>query len=582
MLKTSLPITFIKLAFCLTVVLGFGASERAAFAQGGRSAKPAQSPKRALPPSTILFENIIERSGIKFVLNNSRTPEKHQIETMMGGVAVFDYDNDGFLDIYFANGASLPEMDKSSPGFYNRLYKNTGGESFTDVTEQAGMKGVGYAMGIAAGDYDNDGFVDLYVAGVNRNQLFHNNGDGTFTDATVKANLTGLHPTHGKTYAVTAGWFDYNNDGRLDLLLINYLKWSLATAPACSVKGIRAYCSPNSFEGLPNMLFRNNGDGTFTDVSDLSGIGKHIGKGMGVAFADYNQDGWIDFFVANDTYRNFLFRNNGDGTFTEAGILSGVAFNENGKSVAGMGVDFRDTDNDGRPDIFETAMYGDTFPFYRNAGGQFDDATSAARIGVATSRLTAWGNGIFDFDNDGFKDLFTANGSILDNSEEIDNLPYKLSNSVLRNSGDGTFADVSLQAGKSFTQPAAHRGAAFGDLNNDGRIDIVTTSLNSKPEIFINRSTGNNHWLLLKLVGTKSNGDGLGAQVQVTTSTGTQHNHATTSVGYSSSSDRRVHFGLGASPLVDKIEITWPSRIKQTLTKVKADQVLMVTEQREK
>ncbi|MBA3440633.1 MAG: CRTAC1 family protein [Pyrinomonadaceae bacterium] len=544
----------------------------------------ASSTERSIaqPGSIMAFENIIERSGINFVLNNSHTPEKHQIETMMGGVAVFDYNNDNYLDIYFANGARLPEMDKSAPVFYNRLYKNNGNNTFIDVTEKAGVRGAGYAMGIAAADYDNDGHVDLYVAGVNHNQLFRNNGDGTFNDVTEKANLLGHHAKFGKTYAVTAGWFDYDNDGRLDLLLINYLKWSLATAPPCSVKGIRAYCSPNSFEGLPNMLFRNNGDGTFTDVSEASGIGKHTGKGMGVAFADYDGDGFTDFFVANDTYRNFLFRNKGDGTFIEVGILSGVAFNENGKSVAGMGVDFRDMDNDGKPDIFETAMYGDTFPLFRNLGNQFDDATSAARIAVATSRLTAWGNGIFDFDNDGFKDLFTANGAILDNAQEIDNLPYKLPNTILRNSGDGTFADMSAQAGQGFTVPAAHRGAAFGDLNNDGRVDIVTTNLNSKPEILINRSASNNHWLLIKLVGTKSNRDGLGTRVKVTTPIGTQYNHATTSVGDSSSSDKRIHFGRKAAASVARIEVTWPSGIKQMLTNVKANQILTLHEQEAK
>lgn len=583
-LTGKLASTFFVSNLAVVLSLGLGASDGGVFADSSQQVKATQAARRAptRSGSTIAFENIIERSGINFILNNSHTPEKHQIETMMGGVAVFDYNNDDHLDIYFANGARLPEMNKSDPGFYNRLYKNNGDNTFTDVTEKAGVRGNAYAMGIAAGDYDNDAYVDLYVAGVNHNQLFRNNGDGTFADVTEKAGLLGHHPKFGKTYAVTAGWFDYDNDGRLDLLLVNYLKWSLATAPPCSVKGIRAYCSPNSFEGLPNMLFHNNGDGTFTDVSEASGIGRHTGKGMGAAFADYDADGFTDFFVANDTYRNFLFRNNGNGTFAEVGILSGVAFNENGKSVAGMGVDFRDADNDGRPDIFETAMYGDTFPFFRNSGNRFDDATSAARIASATSRLTAWGNGIFDFDNDGFKDLFTANGAILDNAQEIDNLPYKLPNTVLRNSGDGTFADASARAGQSFTVPAAHRGAAFGDLNNDGRMDIVTTNLNSKPEIFINRAAGGSHWLLIKLIGTKSNRDGLGARVQVTTPMGTQSNHATTAVGYSSSSDKRVHFGLGAAASIDQIKIIWPSRVRQTLTRVKADQVLTVREREDK
>ncbi|MDQ3255644.1 MAG: CRTAC1 family protein [Acidobacteriota bacterium] len=534
--------------------------------------------KLAQPPSSILFENIIERSGIAFVLNNSVTSEKHQIETMTGGVAAFDYNNDRLLDIYFVNGARLPQMDKTDPAFHNRLYRNDGNGSFTDVTERAGVKGNAYAMGVAVGDYDNDGHSDLYVVGINRNQLFRNNGDGTFTDVAAPAGLLGVHPKYGKTYAVSAGWFDYNNDGFLDLLLINYLNWSLATAPPCTVKGVRAYCSPNSFAGLPNMLFRNNGDGTFSDISEASQIGKHIGKGMGVAFADYDGDGFTDVFVANDTFRNFLFRNNGDGTFAEVGILSGVAFNESGRSVAGMGVDFRDTDNDGRPDIFETAMVGDTFPLFRNIGEQFEDATNAARLTTTTIRLTAWGNGIFDFDNDGLKDLFTANGAILDNSQEIDNLPYKLANTVWRNAGDGTFTDVSAQAGKGFMIPAAHRGAAFGDFNNDGRIDIVTNNLNAKPELFLNRSAAPNNWLLINLIGAKSNRDGISARIKVTTARGTQHNHATTSVGYGSASDRRVHFGLGSARAADRVEIIWPSGTKRTLVNVKVNQFLTVRE----
>lgn len=528
---------------------------------------------------TISFENIVERSGVNFVLDNSRTPEKHQIETMMGGVAVLDYDNDGWLDLFFANGAHLPDFDKSEPRFYNRLYRNLGNGTFADVTERAGLRGSGYAMGVAVGDYDNDGFVDLYVTGVNRNQLFHNNGDGTFTDVTVKAGVAGIHPQYGKTYAVSAGWFDYDNDGWLDLFVVNYLNWSIANAPPCAVKGVRAYCSPNSFEGQPNMLYRNQGDGTFVDVSERSQIGRQVGKGMGVAFADYNGDGLMDVFVANDTFRNFLFRNEGQGKFTEVGILAGVAFNENGRSIAGMGADFRDVDNDGRPDLFVTAMIGDTFPLFRGlGGGQFADVTTSAGLALPTINLTAWGNGIFDFDNDGLKDLFAATGAILDNAMEIDRLPYELPNLLLRNQGRCTFADVSRQAGKSFSQPRAHRGAAFGDFTGDGRIDIVTTNLNASPELLVNRTQNANHWLMVKLTGTRSNRDGLGAQLKLTTARGVQYNQATTSVGYSSSSDRRIHFGLGPERLVEKLEITWPSGTRQTLTQLKADQVVSVRE----
>ena len=531
------------------------------------------------PDAKIRFENIVVPSGISFVLDNGATPEKHQIETMIAGVAVFDYNNDGLLDIYFVNGAAIPGLDKSNPRYYNRLYRNNGGGKFTDVTDSAGLRGAGFGMGVAVGDYDNDGYEDVFLAGVNRNQLFHNNGDGTFTNVTVKAGLEGIHPRLGKTWSISAGWFDYDNDGYLDLFVVNYVQWSPEHEPACFIGQIRGYCSPSGYEGEPSMLFHNNGDGTFTDVSEKSGIGKHVGKGMGVAFADYDSDGFTDVFMSNDTFRNFLFHNNRDGTFSEVAILEGVAYNENGKSIAGMGADFKDIDNDGRPDIFVVAMIGDMFPLFRNRGRYFEDITRASGVATATLGLTAWGAGVFDFDNDGHKDLFASCASILDNSEEIDHLPSKLPNLLLRNRGNGTFVDVSADAGGDFLAPAAHRGAAFGDLNNDGKMDIVVTNQNSKPEILINRSQNANHWLTVALVGTKSNRDGLGARIRVSPSTGpVQYNHATTSVGYGGSSDRRVHFGLGPAARVDKLEVTWPSGIRQTLMGVNADQILTVRE----
>jgi len=531
------------------------------------------------PDARIYFENIVGPAGISFVLDNGATPQKHQIETMIAGVAVFDYNNDGLLDIYFVNGATVPGLDKSNPRFYNRLYRNNGDGTFADVTDSAGLRGAGYGMGVAVGDYDNDGYEDVFVAGVNRNQLFHNNGDGTFTDVTVKAGLEGVHPRLGKTWSTSAGWFDYDNDGYLDLIVVNYVQWSPEHEPACFFDKIRGYCSPAGYEGEPSMLFHNNGDGTFTDVSERSGIGKHVGKGMGVAFADYDGDGFTDVFVSNDTFRNFLFHNNGDGTFSEMAILAGVAYNEDGKSIAGMGADFRDIDNDGRPDIFVVGMTGDTFPLFRNGGRYFEDITRTSGVARATARLTAWGAGVFDFDNDGQKDLFAACASILDNSEEIDHLPSKLPNLLLRNLGNGTFVDVSGDAGNGFLAPAAHRGAAFGDLNNDGKMDIVVTNLNGKPDILINRSQNANHWLTVKLVGTKSNRDGLGARIKVWPSTGpVQYNTATTSVGYGGSSDRRVYFGLGPAAKVDKLEVAWPSGIRQTLMSVNANQILTIRE----
>src|SRR5579863_2354754 len=400
------------------------------------------------PDSPILFENTIGPSKIDFVLKNSVSPQRYSIETMTGGVALFDYNNDGLLDIFFTNGAEIPSLQKSNPSFHNRLFRNNGDGTFTDVTEKAGLAGVGYAMGVAAGDYDNDGFVDLYVAGFNRNQLFHNNGDGTFSDVTEKAGVSGSLPGGRKPWSVTAGWIDYNNDGRLDLFVVNYLDYSISTAHSCQTDNIVDYCSPNEYRGTANILYRNNGDGTFTDVSQQSHISQYVGKGMGVAFADYDNDGFTDIFVSNDTFPNFLLHNNGDGTFTDVALTAGVAYNENGKTVAGMGTDFRDIDNDGRPDIFHAAMYGDSFPLYRNLGnGQFEDVTDMTGLTAMTTRFTAWGTGIFDFDNDGKKDIFAAGSAILDNSMEVNHKPYPLPNLLYRNIGAWVIKDVSEQAG---------------------------------------------------------------------------------------------------------------------------------------
>ena len=576
--------------FLLCNFVGLLAQTTLAPTAPGPTSHPAEQPRRASPgkestktmvstASAIQFENVIEQSKVKFKLRNSVSAKHYTFETMTGGVAVFDYNNDGFLDIFFSNGATIPSLEKSDPSYWNRLFRNNGDGTFTDVTEKAGLQGMGYSMGVAAGDYDNDGFVDLYVTGVNRNQLFHNNGDGTFTDVTEKAGVGGTVPVSGKAWSVAAGWFDYNNDGLLDLFVVNYLNYSIKTATPCVQQGLPAYCSPVDFLGMPNILYRNNGDGTFTDVSEESHISKYVGKGMGLAFADYDNDGFTDIFVSNDTFENYLLHNNRDGTFTNVALLAGVAYNAFGNAIAGMGADFRDVDGDGRPDIFETAMFGEGFPLYRNLGdGQFQDVTATAGLSTLTSRSTAWGVGIFDFDNDGNKDLFTANSDILDNSMELAHRPFPLPNRVFRNKGGLSFEDVSSKAGSSFSVPAAHRGAAFGDLNNDGKIDVVVTVLNGPPEIWMNRSSSRNHWIILKLVGTKSNRDGLGTKVKVATSLGTQYNQATTAVSYNSSSDKRIHFGLGSAAVVDTIELTWPSGSKQVLKNVKADQILTVTE----
>lgn len=563
-------------AFALQVSQPSGGSRP----QSASSSKTVKEPDAA-PQSQISFEDLIERSGIRFQLKNSITPQRYSIETMLGGVAVFDYNNDGLLDIFFTNGAAIPSLEKTDPSYWNRLYRNNGDGTFTDVTEQAGVKGVGYSMGVAAGDYDNDGFVDLYIAGVNRNQLLHNNGDGTFTDVTDKAGVSGTIPGYGKPWAVAAGWFDSTNSGHLDLIVINYLDYNIANAKLCSIGNARTYCAPGNFKGTPNILYKNNGDGTFSDVSLSSHIGRYAGKGMGLAFADYDNDGFTDVFVSNDTSPNFLMHNNGDGTFKDVALEQGVAYTANGSVVAGMGADFRDLNNDGLPEIFHTAMFGDTFPLYKNTGTQFDDVTDVSGMTAFSHRMTAWSTGAFDFDNDGWKDLFVAGGAILDNELEVLHRPALQPDGLLRNNGNLTFTDVSATAGIAFLSPRLHRGAAFGSFNNDGKIDVVVSTINDKPQLLMNGTATGNHWIILNLVGTKDNRDGLGTRVKIVTAEGVQYNHATTAVGYSSSSDKRVYFGLGKAAAIDRIELCWPTGVRQVLTNVKADQVLTVVEKQD-
>jgi hypothetical protein len=514
------------------------------------------------------FEDRSARSGISFILHNSPTPEKHQIETMPGGVAVLDYDNDGRPDLFFANGAEQPSLRKTGSEWYNRLYRNRGDFTFEDVTEKAGLRGEGFSIAAAAADFDNDGFPDLFVAGVNRNFLYRNRGDGTFEDVTAKAGVA-----NQGLWAVSAGWFDYDNDGRLDLFVVNYVKWDPAKEPFCGEPGkYRTYCHPKYYEGLANTLYRNNADGTFTDVSERSGIARHVGKGMGVAFADYDGDGRVDVFVANDTVPNSLFHNEGDGTFREAGFLAGVAMNEDGRALSSMGADFRDVDNDGRPDLFVTALTNETFPLYRNLGkGIFADATYRTKIGAATLALSGWGAGAYDFDNDGRKDLFAACGDVQDNTEVYSSRKSRQSNLVLAGAA-GAFAP------KEIGPAAMHRGAAFADLDGDGRVDAVVTALGGRPLLLRNVAGGGNHWLGLRLTGVRSNRDAIGARVHIVTASGEQWNHVTTAVGYASSSEKAVHFGLGKENRVKLVEIAWPSGAVQRLENAAADRYMNVTE----
>ena len=530
---------------------------------------PGAAKAASLDP--IRFRNVASSAGLNFQVENSATPEKHLIETMTGGVAAFDYDGDGLTDIFFANGASLPSLQKTSPKYWNRLFRNQGGMRFKDVTEEAGVAGEGYSIGAAAADYDNDGHVDLFVAGVNRNLLYRNLGNGRFEDVTAKAGIK------SDRWAVAACWFDYNNDGLLDLLVVNYAKWSITESRFCgdAARHLRVYCHPMYFEGLTNTLYRNRGDGTFEDVSEESGLSKHQGRGMSAAFADFDGDGFPDVYVTNDNQPNFLFRNRGNGTFEEVALAAGAALLNSGQPVSSMGVDFRDYDNDGLPDLFVTDLNNETFPLFHNLGhGMFEDATFTSRLSVLSAPRGGWGNGMVDFNNDGWKDLLTANAHADDNVEQFSAAHYRQANSVFANLGDGTFWDVSSEAGPDFQAPRAHRGCAFADFNQDGKIDVVVACLGEPAELWQNVSPDSNDWIVLKLIGTRSNRDGIGARVRI----GKQWNHMTSAVGYASSSHFGVHFGLGKMAKIPEIEIHWPSGIVQVLHEVPSNQRLEVRE----
>jgi enediyne biosynthesis protein E4 len=545
----------------------------------------AERGSRTSAAGAIRFEEVAAKSGLHFVTANCPTPNKNQIETLVAGVALFDYDRDGYLDIYLVNGAAIPSLQKDSPQYWNRLFHNNHDGTFTDVTEKAGVSGMGYGMGVAVGDYNNDGWPDLFVANVTGNQLFHNNGDGTFTDVTERAGVGGAQLDGKKMWSVSAGWFDYNNDGLLDLFVVNYCKWEVNKDPVCALNGdVRGYCHPKYYAPLHNTLYRNNGDGTFTDVSEETGIAAKMGKGMSVSFADFDGDGFMDVFVANDTTRNFLFHNIGGKRFEEIGAEAGVAYGAHGSALSGMGSDFRDMNNDGRPDIWHTAIEHETFPLYVNRGGsEFNDATASSGLALATGNMSGWGNGIYDLDNDGWKDLFVARSNVVDNINiPFPNRRYSEPNSVFRNLGNGKFENVSATAGPDFQLEAPHRGVAFGDFDNDGRVDMVVTVLGGQVKLFHNVSDNHNHWILLHLVGTKSNRMAIGAQVRVTTEDGkSQWNQVSTSVGYASSSDSRVHFGLGANRHIQEIQIHWPSGIIQELHNVEVDRLMTIEEPRQ-
>jgi hypothetical protein len=531
--------------------------------------------------SVIRFEDITVRSGLDFFTDSSPTPNKNQPETMVSGVGLIDYDNDGYLDIFFINGAAIPSLKKESPKYYNRLFHNNHDGTFTDVTEKAGLAGDGFDMGVAVGDFDNDGWQDIYVASVTKNHLYHNNGDGTFTDVTDKAGVGA--PTHDaqKMWSAAAGWFDYNNDGKLDLFVSNYCKWAVNKDPVCLSGGrLRAYCHPKFYEPLPSTLYRNNGDGTFTDVSDATGISKRSGKGMGIAFNDYDGDGFTDIFVANDNMPNSLFHNINGKAFEEVAMEAGVAYSENGKAVSGMGAEFRDLDNDGLPDIWHTATELETFPLFQNRGkGIFIDVTGRSGLARPTLEMSGWSNGVADFDNDGLKDLVVARGNVLDNISEFSNRTYGEPNAIFRNVGKMKFEEVSSQAGPALQDAEPYRGAVIGDLFNDGHMDLIVTVLNGKTKILRNVTANDNNWVTFQLVGTKSNRMAIGAQLKLTTEDGkSQYDIVSTSAGYGASRDPRAHFGLGGFKAVKQLEIRWPSGVRQVLNNLPANRIHRIEE----
>jgi hypothetical protein len=529
-------------------------------------------------PSSIPGPIRFSYRSIDFRLDSDETPQYHAPETMAGGVAVFDYNNDGKPDIFFANGANINSLVKDFPKYYNRLFENDGKGNFKDVTEKAGLKGSGYDTGVAIGDYDNDGFEDIFVAGVYRNTLYRNNGDGTFTDVTAKAGLNKPDPEYGTLWSVGAVWVDVNNDGLLDLIVINYLKWDAEHEPVCEAYGHRDYCHPKMYKPTPSQLFLNNGDGTFRDASAESGLRAYPGKGMGAAVADFDLDGKIDLFVANDKLVNWLFHGKAGGKFEEIGFDANVALREDGVFISGMGVDFRDIDNDGYPDIFLVALDNETFPIYRNTGhGGFVEVTELSGMTKLSAPMAGYSPNIADFDNDGWKDLFVSRGHV-QSLASAPRIMVEQPNTVFRNLGGMKFAALTAEAGFTSQPPARHRGSAIGDFDGDGRLDIVVTAIGKPAEIWMNESPGNHHWLEIRLQGTKSNRDGIGARIKVVTADGTQYNHMTTAAGYASSSSAPVHFGLGRNASADLVEIKWPSGIVQQMRNIAADRIVTVKE----
>lgn len=545
----------------------------------------SQEPKPQVPPPAAAglghFRDATKELGIPFVHKASPTSRKYLLETMGSGVAVFDFDNDGRLDIFLTNGAPLSDPmvvgavpRKSGAEYWNRLYHQKADGTFEDATEKSGLAGNYYSTGVAVGDYDNDGFEDLFVAGYGHNTLYHNNGDGTFTDVTESAGVA------GSGWSTSAAWLDYDNDGRLDLVVARYMEWDFQDIYCGEHKeGFRSYCHPDLFKAAAPLLYHNEGHGKFKEVSAQVRLNKP-GKGLGVAVADYDRDGWMDILIANDAVPQSLFHNKGDGTFEEIGMVSGLALDGGGATFSGMGVDFGDYNNDGWPDVVITDLANQKYALFLNGGdGSFNYSGTATGFSAATLLHSGWGVKFIDYDNAGWKDMIVAQGHVMDNIETSQpHLHYRESPLLLRNLTGQKFMDVSKGAGQPFREKWVGRGLATGDLNNDGKIDVVVAENNGPAWILLNETSAKNHWITLDLEGVKSNRDAIGARVNITTQSGAQFATVTTGGSYQSSSDRRVHFGLGADTVVQQIEIHWPSGIVQTLTNVAVDKKLKIRE----
>jgi enediyne biosynthesis protein E4 len=542
-----------------------------AFAQTG----PA--PAAGLVPGN--FVDVTAKVGITFQHQAPHSSRKYLLETMGSGVALFDYDNDGRLDIYLLNGAPFPDFvpkgttpQKTGPQYWNRLYHQKVDGTFEDVTAKAGLQGVGYGMGVTVGDYDNDGYEDLFVTSLGGNRLYRNNGDGTFTDVTEKAGVG------GGGWSTSAAWVDLDGDGYLDLVVLRYIQWDWDDV-WCGPKDDRGYCHPDVFQPISMLVYHNNGNGSFTEEAHQLGLDKP-GKALGIAIADYDRDGHPDIFVANDSMVEFLFHNKGDGTFEEKGLEAGVAVDGDGRTFAGMGADFSDYRNDGWPDLFVDDLANQKYALYRNdRDGTFDYDSYVMGVAGLTLKHSGWGTRFFDYDNDGWKDLIIAQGHDLDTIEKsYPDLHYREAPMLLRNVDGKKFVDTGDGSGDVFRQKWVGRGLAVGDLDNDGREDVVITENGGPAHVLMNRTETGNHWIGFKLVGHKSNRDGIGAIIRVETTQGSQWYTVTTTSSYLSASDVRAHFGLGSDASASTVEIHWPSGIVQTLRNVPGDRYLNVDE----